>query len=471
MNNHFKTTFKTILAIGDTIALLASFIIAYILRVKLTNRPTAIQIGSIDFISSIAILIPLWITVLYTLGLYRDQILQKPKEIPRLFFSSIIGVMLMISFAYFTDNPIFPSKLVALYALIISFILMTIIRWLVYGLRHALIRAGYGHQRVLIVGNDETNFKLVDTINQNPSLGYQIIGFVADEQFIPHDLRNLKFNSVKGALKLCIPDVIIQTDTHRNLQVYELAVDRHLRYSYIPSHKALDEVKYRSEIVGLMPIIDVQTTPLVGYGQIVKRLMDIVVGLFFIVLSSPLWLIVIIIAKIMEPTAPIFFKQQRLSRFNTTVNIYKFRSMKQQYSGLSPEEAFTKMNRPELSAQYRAGGDQLANDPRITPLGRFLRKTSLDELPQLINVVKGDISLVGPRALVPSELKQYPYKNLILTVKSGLTGLAQVSGRRDISFEERRALDIYYVHNWSVMLDLQIILKTIIHVLFGKGAR
>lgn len=471
MNNHFKTIFKTALAIGDALALLLSFTIAYILRIKLTDRPPAIHIGSLDFITSIAVMAPLWIAILYTMGLYRDHILQKPKEVLRLLFSSIIGVMLMISFAYFTDEPIFPSKLVALYALIISFVSMTLIRWLLYTLRHALIRAGRGQQKVLIVGNDEANFKLVETINQDPSLGYQIIGFVADEQFIPKQFKSFKFSSVKSALKLCTPDAIIQTDTHHNLQVYEVAVDHHLHYSYIPSHKALDDVRYRSEIIGLMPIINVQTTPLVGYGQFIKRSMDVIIGLAFIILSSPLWLIVMIISKIMEPTAPVFFKQQRLSRFNTTVNIYKFRSMKQQYSGLSPEEAFAKMGRPELSEQYRAGGDQLDNDPRVTPLGRFLRKTSLDELPQLINVVKGDISLVGPRALVPSELKQYPYKNLILTVKSGLTGLAQVSGRRDISFEERRVLDIYYVHNWSVMLDLQIILKTITHVLFRKGAR
>lgn len=99
-----------------------------------------------------------------------------------------------------------------------------------------------------------------------------------------------------------------------------------------------------------------------------------------------------------------------------------------------------------------------------------MRTTSIDELPQLINVLRGDISLVGPRALVPEELKKYPKKHLILSVKSGLTGLAQISGRREISFEDRRALDIYYVHNWSLWLDIQIIVKTIWHVLFRKGA-
>ena len=145
--------------------------------------------------------------------------------------------------------------------------------------------------------------------------------------------------------------------------------------------------------------------------------------------------------------------------------------MKPEYSGLTPEEGFTKMGRPELIKEYRDNGDMLPRDPRVTRLGRFLRATSLDELPQLWSVVKGDISLVGPRALLPGELRDYGDRSLLLTVKSGLTGLAQVSGRRDISFDERRALDIYYIQNWSLLLDLQIILRTISTVIFRKGAK
>ena len=113
----------------------------------------------------------------------------------------------------------------------------------------------------------------------------------------------------------------------------------------------------------------------------------------------------------------------------------------------------------------------MKNDPRITKIGHFIRRTSLDELPQLFNILKGDISLIGPRALLPGELRSYGDRSLLLTVKSGLTGFAQVSGRRDISFEERRALDIYYVKNWSLMLDLAIFFKTIAIVFKGEGAK
>src|SRR5690606_15338970 len=124
--------------------------------------------------------------------------------------------------------------------------------------------------------------------------------------------------------------------------------------------------------------------------------------------------------------APVFYKPKRLGRFGNTFECYKFRTMYWEYC-MSPEEGFRKMGRPDLLKQFRENGDQLPNDPRITPIGRFLRRTSLDELPQLLNVIRGDLSLVGPRALDPVDVEKYSKKNLILAVKTGLTGLAQVS--------------------------------------------
>ena len=145
--------------------------------------------------------------------------------------------------------------------------------------------------------------------------------------------------------------------------------------------------------------------------------------------------------------------------------------MKPEWSGMTPEEAFIKMGKRNLISKYRKNGDYLKDDPRITKFGKFIRRTSLDELPQLINILKGDISLIGPRALLPDELRDYGDRSLILSIKSGLTGFAQVSGRRDISFEERRALDIYYVMNWSLLLDVQIFFRTIAAVFRGEGAK
>jgi lipopolysaccharide/colanic/teichoic acid biosynthesis glycosyltransferase len=167
----------------------------------------------------------------------------------------------------------------------------------------------------------------------------------------------------------------------------------------------------------------------------------------------------------------VFFRQVRLTRFDHQFKVYKFRSQYKKYDGTTPEEAFAMLGRPELAKTYRENGDFLEDDPRVTSFGRFLRRTSLDELPQLINVLKGDLSLVGPRALIPQELNLFKKKSAILAVKSGLTGLAQISGRRDISVAERRKLDLYYVQNWSLWLDITILIKTIRVVLQRSGAK
>jgi lipopolysaccharide/colanic/teichoic acid biosynthesis glycosyltransferase len=200
---------------------------------------------------------------------------------------------------------------------------------------------------------------------------------------------------------------------------------------------------------------------LFGWGRIIKRLSDIFLGGLLLLIAAPFMLIIAVIIKLSDGDA-VFFRQTRLTRFDRKFKVFKFRTMNATYNGLHPEEAFVKMGRPELVKIYRENGDKLpGRDPRMTSIGRFLRASSLDELPQLINVVRGDISLVGPRALIPQELAAYSKRHAILSVKSGVTGLAQVSGRRDISFEERRKLDLYYVQNWSLWLDLVILVKTI----------
>ena len=189
-----------------------------------------------------------------------------------------------------------------------------------------------------------------------------------------------------------------------------------------------------------------------------------------LIVTSPLFLVISLL-QLLSGSGSVFFRQVRLTRFDQEFRVFKFRTQYARYDGTTPEEAFEMMGHPELAERYRQNGDSLPNDPRITPLGKFLRATSLDELPQFINVVKGDISLVGPRALIPQELQQFKRRHTILSVKSGMTGLAVVSGRRDIPFDERRKLDMYYVQNWSFWLDVIIILKTIRVVLNRSGAR
>lgn len=473
MRNNGPFIYRLCLAFGDILALLLSFTAAYILRVSLDSRPLPAAITSIEFITTIAALLPLWIILLYILGLYsRDVYEYRPKEFGRLIIAAAFGILIMIAVSFFASTPIFPAKLVAVYAFGISFILLASIRTIVKHIRLILLDHGRGALKLVIIGNSPATLSLSEYIAGNPRSGYVITGVVANNQYMTPALATKKFTSLTQALlKDASPDVIIQTDGARQDEVYKAAVDHHAAYKYVSEHQALSSSRNTIEILSTLPVINVTTTPLIGHGRVTKRLLDLSMGLLILLVTSPFMIIIALIAKLAEPRAPIFFKQKRLSRFNQPVYIHKFRTMKQEFSGMSPEDAFAKMGKPELSEVYRANGDQLDKDPRVTAFGRFLRSTSLDELPQLFNVLRGDISLVGPRALVPSELSQYPNKSLILSVKSGMTGLAQVSGRRNISFEDRRALDIYYVQNWTLLLDIQIILKTAYSVLMQRGAK
>jgi lipopolysaccharide/colanic/teichoic acid biosynthesis glycosyltransferase len=268
-------------------------------------------------------------------------------------------------------------------------------------------------------------------------------------------------------------DAIIQTelyaDESRNQEILEYAQKHHIAYRFVPGNTELfvgniDVELFRSAI----PVINVNETALFGWGRIVKRAFDLLVGCILQLIALPFMLIIAIVIKLFD-RGPIFFKQTRLTRFDHKFTVYKFRTIKETYHDLSPEEAFTKMGEPQLIKAYRANGDQIPHDPRYGKLGNFLRATSLDELPQLFNIIKGDLSLVGPRALVPEELDLYAKRHTILSVRSGLTGLAQVSGRRNISFEERRKLDLYYVQNWSFWLDLTILAKTIGAIIDKRG--
>ena len=433
------------------------------------------------FTLAIMALIPIWIFVLFAFGLYSRRIIMDRSRIPevwRLAVASIIGVMSLITVDFFLDTNLFPVRPIALYAVLTCFISLVVIRGIIKGIRKHILRKKIGLRKVLIVGNNENTSRLISNIVGFPEEGYRLVGVVARSGLIPKELRHLRFASLKQALDRSKPDIIFQTDEKSTEYVYKQALDRHIYYYFTPTESGLSQHMGELELIGNTPVILVKVTPLIGTAKALKRTMDLLLGGFIFILAFIPMALIWIAQKLTNPKAPAFYSQTRLTRYNEKVKIYKFRSMKPEYCGLTPEEAFRKMRRNKLIKNakkyiddYRKNGDFLENDPRITKLGDFLRKTSLDELPQLINVLKGDISLVGPRALIPGELKNYGDRSLLLSVKSGLTGLAQVSGRRDISFSERRALDIYYVQNWSVRFDLQILMRTIKAVITGKGAK
>jgi exopolysaccharide biosynthesis polyprenyl glycosylphosphotransferase len=462
--------FKMVLCAGDILAISLAFALAYFLRTHVDPRPFYFNSAILEFVASILFLIPVWILIFFVLGLYHESVyLHRPKEYGRLLIASSIGIMALITYDFFTDSSLFPVRTIAVFAFVLCWLVAILLREIIKSARRILCLNDIGVLRLLVVGNSTQTTTLIKNLRGNLASGYKITGIVAKSAYIPDYAKTLHFRSITEACKHGRYDIIIQTEDRDTETTYTRAIDHHLGYMLIPSQQVLMSHIGDIDILGTQPVIHVPVTPIIGHARLLKRLFDLIIGGLALIIASPVMLI-ILIAELLSGGDPIY-ATRRLSRFGKKVKIYKFRSHKKQFNGLMPEQAFAKMGHPELIKIYRENGDQLENDPRISRLGRFLRAASLDELPQLWNIVRGDISLVGPRALVPEELAKYPNKNLILSAKSGLTGLAQVSGRRDISFEERRTLDIYYIQNWSLLLDIQILFRTVAIVLLRRGAK
>jgi exopolysaccharide biosynthesis polyprenyl glycosylphosphotransferase len=472
MKSNASLIYNVFLVIGDFLALVAAFAGAFIIRSN-SSTPVAHPIHS-TYIGIFLALLPFWLLIFALLGLYNSNIYERRfSEFGRLFIGSFIGMLFVIFWNFLSINPIFPAKLVPIYGFALGFILLVLFRNIARIVRTELFGFNIGLTRVLVVGNTDITAELVDSLADSKHSGYEVIGTVSS---LEHK-RVPTYSTFKGFLegtRASSLHGIIQTelfkDEMRNREVLEYAQTHHVSYRFIPGNTELFVGNIDVELFrNSMPVIAVRQTPLFGWGRIVKRLFDLAVGLLLLVLSSPLWLLIAIVVKLNDPTGPVFYRTERLTRFGTNVEILKFRSMYWKYC-VPTDESFARLGRLDLLKEYRRNGDYLDHDPRVTPVGSLIRATSLDELPQIWSVVKGDLSVIGPRALDRGEIEEYDKKNLILSVKSGLTSLAVVSGRKGISFEERRKLDIYYVQNWTFWLDMIILAKTI-RVVLERVAR
>lgn len=476
MKNNSNLIYALFLILGDFLALLAAFGVAYILRVKLDDRPLIETIPASTYLQAFLIVLPFWIAIQASIGLYSRSVYENRfREFGRLILGSFLGILVIIGYDFIVDDAIFPARLVAVYGLLLGFGFLVIFRVTARLLRTLLFSYNVGVDNVLIIGSSKSSEGIVEELINTKRSGYRIIGFVGFE-INDHSVPAYEnFDEAIKKLRRKNIHSIIQTklyaDEVKNEDILLYAQTHHIAYRFMPGNDGVFAGNIEVELFRGTPLVTVHQTALVGWGRIIKRLFDIVVGSLFFIFLSPLMIISAILMKIMNPRETIFFSQMRLTQFDRPFKVYKFRSQYKKYDNTTPEQAFEIMGKPELAKKYRANGDSIDKDPRTIKLGHFLRVTSIDELPQLINVIKGDISLVGPRALIPEELEKYQLKHHILSVRSGLTGLAQVSGRRQISFEDRRKLDVYYVQNWSFWLDLTILLKTLRAVINGIGAK
>ena len=470
--------YSLILIFIDIVFLLLAFTVAYILRVQYDPRPLLTDIYAYDYIYSFLFIIPFWIGIFASLGLYSRSVYNRRLlEWSKIAVGSFIGILLVIGWQYASDQNLLPARLVAIYALLGSFLLIVVEREILRFVRSLMYRFGKGIKKVLIIGSSSATgdiaYNLADTIKS----GYEIVAIAGPKRFLPPGTNAKHYSLVESALKdideLGI-NTIIQTDLYedslRNQKILNAAQSCHIEYSFVPGESEFYSGKNTVDIFLGYPMITVHQTPLVGWGAIVKRFFDQFVSIILIIILLPLLVVIFIIKKIADP-GPAFYISKRLSRFSHPIGLIKFRSMDAKYGGRDASEEFREMGREDLAKIYDKTR-KVENDPRITKFGRFLRATSIDELPQIFNVFKGEISLVGPRPILPQEVKMAPGRTSLLhSVKSGMTGLWQVSGRSELNFEERIELELFYAQNWTFWLDIKILFKTIAVVFGRRGAK
>jgi len=411
-----------------------------------------------------------WAIVASTLGLYRLSLRRSDWEKIRIIVESAVLTGLFLGFLSFSFKLDLSRPLTALFAFYQA-LLLGLARVVVtlQGRRHR--RPAPGRRNILIVGSGDKAREMGQLVARYSDWGLKTLGYIARNQ---EDIVSPGV-TVLGTIA-DIPQIVEQNVVDEIIFVGSKPSDLDSLDEILPICKeqgirtrvAIDLFPAKVSNVSMeflenVPILTFSTTPDHAFSLFVKRVMDIVISAATLVVLSPFMALIGILVKLTSK-GPVIYRQVRCGLYGRRFVLFKFRSMKDGAEDVLWEiKHLNEMDGPVF---------KMRNDPRVTPLGRFLRKSSIDELPQFWNVLKGDMSLVGPRAPLPDEVKEYSrWQRRRLSVKPGITCLWQVSGRNEIDFHEWMKLDLDYIDNWSLALDLKILLRTFPVVLLGKGAR
>jgi len=409
-----------------------------------------------------------WLAVFALAGLYSFKSrLRGLKLFLRIVIATSAGLMIIIVYI-FIRREFFDSRFIILAAWGFAVIFVGLGRLLVRLTQSFLVgRFGVGSHRVLVIGKDAVTQSITDEIKDRPSLGYQIV------KVLP-DIDMAKVESAVG--NPAIDDVILANPDFPREKVIELinfCEDKQLNFKFVPNLFQTLTTNIDVDTLAAMPIIELRHTALDGWGRITKRAIDIIGSIFAVIIFSPLMALIAVLIKL-DSKGPVIYKNERVGQ-DKNFDTYKFRSMKIEFcTGRGYDKSGEADNYEnvliEKQSMRKGPVYKIVDDPRRTSLGRFLEKTSLDELPQFFNVFKGDMSLVGPRPHQPKEVAKYErWHRKVFNIKPGLTGLAQISGRSEIDFDEEARTDTYYIENWSLGLDFKILLKTPLAVIFRKA--
>ena len=372
-------------------------------------------------------------------------------EIGRILIVSFLWLVAVIAWYFLVKKQLFYSRMLLLHSGFLIACFTVIGRSSITLLQRAFLRCGIGVRSVVSIGSKAIVQSAKTTLISD--VRYEYLGHI---------------NSLAELKKLSDVDLVLQTDPDPKDAVtnglIEYCRSEHIGYAFLPPVLAENPHQLRTDYIGLVPMLAFRPTPLDGWGRILKRAYDIVLSTVLIILLLPLFVILVILV-ILSSGFPIFYISSRVGGPNhATIPVLKFRTMIRNAE---------KIKASLQKKSHRTDGPlfKMKNDPRVTPLGRILRRWSLDELPQLFNVLVGHMSLVGPRPHLPEEVQKYSsYQRRVFAVKPGITGLPQVSGRSDLPFKEEVRLDLQYIEEWSPFLDLWILWRTLFTVIRRKGA-
>ena len=463
------------LVLGDLLLTALSFRVAYFVRFDLSLSIFAQDaMPSFNYYRNLVILIiPFWFLIFAASGLYnRQNLLGGTKEYALVFNASITGMFIIIALGF-----LFPELVIArgwlLLAWVFIYLSISLERFLFRRLVYRLRGQGFFLSPAIMVGANDEGISLSEQLLNWRKSGFHMLGFVDNKfpvgtEVIPN-LRVLgKVDQLKDVINAYDVEEVVLASSAFSSRDHLLDIFK--RYGVNDSvNLRLSSGLYEIITTGLtvknfayVPLVGINQVRLTGAEVILKMALDYAITIPVLIVLSPI-LLVIAMAIHLDSPGPIIHRRRVMGVNGRKFDAFKFRTMV-----VNGDEILSK--HPELEAELAANA-KLKIDPRITRVGSFLRKWSLDELPQLFNVLKGDMSLVGPRMISPEELDKYDQWDInLLTVRPGITGLWQVSGRSDISYEQRVRLDMYYVRNWNIWLDFQLLFQTIPVVLKRQGA-
>lgn len=483
---------KTAIILVDAVIAAVSFIAAFYLReggAILSETAWAWSKAFVPYVGILYFAVPVRLLMLAYQQVHNYHgAFSHTRELTRIFKATAVGSLLIVAWAFlfrggFAFREFSYSRSVFIMDFAIAFAFFAVFHLLVRTLQKRIRNRGINLIPTIIVGTNPEAARTLSELEERRDLGYRVIGVVAAGNHVEPELEPHIIGEIDQLPEIIreleIQEAIITDNSLSGDTLFEAMMlsgrDQKVEFRFTPNLFDLLPQKTSVEQLGVLPMVRLFREPLSDAQRLLKRVFDIVVAFVSIVVSLPLWAVIALLIKRDSP-GPVLFRQERVGMDGRTFLCYKFRTM----SADSDDGVHREAYKQNIAAEDNGDGcedeeriyGKVPNDPRLTRFGRKLRRTSLDELPQLLNVLAGDMSIVGPRPPIPYEVVEYDIRHRKrLDMKPGITGLWQVSGRSKLRFEKMVSLDVYYIENWSIWLDLRIILMTIPAMLRGDGAK